>query len=562
MAKIISYDEEARQGMLEGLDKLANTVKVTLGPKGRNVVLDKTYGAPTITNDGVSIAKEIDLEDPYERIGAELVKEVAKKTDDVAGDGTTTATVLAQSLVHEGLKNVVAGSNPIALRRGIEKATEVIVKELVVAAKDVETKDQIAATATISAADPEVGEKIAEALDKVGQDGVVTVEDNNRFGLDLDFTEGMRFDKGYIAPYFVTNADDQTAVLEDPYILLTSGKVSSQQDIVHVAELVMKTGKPLLIIAEDVDGEALPTLILNNIRGTFKSCAVKAPGFGDRRKAMLQDMAILTGAQVVSDELGLKLESVDTSVLGHAKKVIVSKDETTIVQGAGSKEDIDARVAQIRAEIENTDSDYDREKLQERLAKLAGGVAVIKVGAATEVEMKDKKLRIEDALNATKAAVQEGVVAGGGTAPINAIPAVRELCDTLEGDERTGAKIVLKALEAPLRQIARNAGLEGSVIIDKIISANKPNYGFDAQNEVYVEDMIAAGIVDPTKVTRSALENAASVAEMVLTTESLVADLPEHHVVPGGVQRTALTGETVGFQCFPIHKLGILSQIK
>ena len=527
MAKIISYDEEARQGMLEGLDKLANTVKVTLGPKGRNVVLDKTYGAPTITNDGVSIAKEIDLEDPYERIGAELVKEVAKKTDDVAGDGTTTATVLAQSLVHEGLKNVVAGSNPIALRRGIEKATEVIVKELVAAAKDVETKDQIAATATISAADPEVGEKIAEALDKVGQDGVVTVEDNNRFGLDLDFTEGMRFDKGYIAPYFVTNADDQTAVLEDPYILLTSGKVSSQQDIVHVAELVMKTGKPLLIIAEDVDGEALPTLILNNIRGTFKSCAVKAPGFGDRRKAMLQDMAILTGAQVVSDELGLKLESVDTSVLGHAKKVIVSKDETTIVQGAGSKEDIDARVAQIRAEIENTDSDYDREKLQERLAKLAGGVAVIKVGAATEVEMKDKKLRIEDALNATKAAVEEGIVAGGGTATINAIPAVDKLVGELEGDERTGAKIVRKALEAPLRQIAANAGLEGSVVIDNILKANKPNYGFDAQKEEYVEDMIEAGIVDPTKVTRSALENAASVSGMVLTTESLVADKPQ-----------------------------------
>ena len=532
MAKIIAYDDEARQGMLAGLDKLADTVKVTLGPKGRNVVLDKTYGAPTITNDGVSIAKEIDLDDPYERIGAELVKEVAKKTDDVAGDGTTTATVLAQSLVHEGLKNVTAGSNPIALRRGIEKASEAIVKELIAAAKDVETKDQIAATATISAADPEVGEKIAEALDKVGQDGVVTVEDNNRFGLDLDFTEGMRFDKGYIAPYFVTNAEDQTAVLEEPYILLTSGKVSSQQDVVHIAELVMKTGKPLLIIAEDVDGEALPTLILNNIRGTFKSCAVKAPGFGDRRKAMLQDMAILTGAQVVSDELGLKLESVDTSVLGHAKKVIVSKDETTIVAGGGSKEDVAARVAQIRAEIANTDSDYDREKLQERLAKLAGGVAVIKVGAATEVEMKDKKLRIEDALNATKAAVQEGVVAGGGTAPINAIPAVRELCDTLEGDERTGAKIVLKALEAPLRQIAKNAGLEGSVIIDKIISANKPNYGFDAQNEVYVEDMIAAGIVDPTKVTRSALENAASVAEMVLTTESLVADLPEPPAAP------------------------------
>lgn len=527
MAKMIAYDDEARQGMLAGLDKLADTVKVTLGPKGRNVVLDKTYGAPTITNDGVSIAKEIDLDDPYERIGAELVKEVAKKTDDVAGDGTTTATVLAQSLVHEGLKNVTAGSNPIALRRGIEKASEAIVKELVAAAKDVETKDQIAATATISAADPEVGEKIAEALDKVGQDGVVTVEDNNRFGLDLDFTEGMRFDKGYIAPYFVTNADDQTAVLEDPYILLTSGKLSSQQDVVHIAELVMKTGKPLLIIAEDVDGEALPTLILNNIRGTFKSCAVKAPGFGDRRKAMLQDMAILTGAQVVSDELGLKLDSVDMSVLGTAKKVIVSKDETTIVSGGGSKEDVAARVAQIRGEIANTDSDYDREKLQERLAKLAGGVAVIKVGAATEVEMKDKKLRIEDALNATKAAVEEGIVAGGGTATINAIPAVDKLVGELEGDERTGAKIVRKALEAPLRQIAANAGLEGSVVIDNILKANKPNYGFDAQKEEYVEDMIEAGIVDPTKVTRSALENAASVAAMVLTTESLVADLPE-----------------------------------
>ena len=457
MAKIISYDEEARQGMLEGLDKLANTVKVTLGPKGRNVVLDKTYGAPTITNDGVSIAKEIDLEDPYERIGAELVKEVAKKTDDVAGDGTTTATVLAQSLVHEGLKNVVAGSNPIALRRGIEKATEVIVKELVVAAKDVETKDQIAATATISAADPEVGEKIAEALDKVGQDGVVTVEDNNRFGLDLDFTEGMRFDKGYIAPYFVTNADDQTAVLEDPYILLTSGKVSSQQDI--VAELVMKTGKPLLIIAEDVDGEALPTLILNNIRGTFKSCAVKAPGFGDRRKAMLQDMAILTGAQVVSDELGLKLESVDTSVLGHAKKVIVSKDETTIVQGAGSKEDIDARVAQIRAEIENTDSDYDREKLQERLAKA------------------------------------------------------------------TGAAIVFRAIEAPIKQIAENAGVSGDVVINKVRSL-PDGEGFNAATDTY-EDLLAAGVTDPVKVTRSALQNAASIAGLFLTTEAVVANKPE-----------------------------------
>ena len=524
MAKIISYDEEARQGMLEGLDKLANTVKVTLGPKGRNVVLDKTYGAPTITNDGVSIAKEIDLEDPYERIGAELVKEVAKKTDDVAGDGTTTATVLAQSLVHEGLKNVVAGSNPIALRRGIEKATEVIVKELVAAAKDVETKDQIAATATISAADPEVGEKIAEALDKVGQDGVVTVEDNNRFGLDLDFTEGMRFDKGYIAPYFVTNADDQTAVLEDPYILLTSGKVSSQQDIVHVAELVMKTGKPLLIIAEDVDGEALPTLILNNIRGTFKSCAVKAPGFGDRRKAMLQDMAILTGAQVVSDELGLKLESVDTSVLGHAKKVIVSKDETTIVQGAGSKEDIDARVAQIRAEIENTDSDYDREKLQERLAKLAGGVAVIKVGAATEVEAKERKHRIEDAVRNAKAAIEEGLLPGGGVALVQA--AAKAQNDVkLEGDEATGAAIVFRAIEAPIKQIAENAGLSGDVVIDKVRSL-PDGQGLNAATNEY-EDLLAAGVTDPVKVTRSALQNAASIAGLFLTTEAVVANKPE-----------------------------------
>ena len=524
MAKIIAYDDEARQGMLAGLDKLADTVKVTLGPKGRNVVLDKTYGAPTITNDGVSIAKEIDLDDPYERIGAELVKEVAKKTDDVAGDGTTTATVLAQALVHEGLKNVAAGSNPIALRRGIEKASETIVKELIAAAKDVETKDQIAATATISAADPEVGEKIAEALDKVGQDGVVTVEDNNRFGLDLEFTEGMRFDKGYIAPYFVTNADDQTAVLEDPYILLTSGKVSSQQDIVHVAELVMKTGKPLLIIAEDVDGEALPTLILNNIRGTFKSCAVKAPGFGDRRKAMLQDMAILTGAQVVSDELGLKLESVDASVLGHAKKVIVSKDETTIVQGAGSKEDIDARVAQIRAEIENTDSDYDREKLQERLAKLAGGVAVIKVGAATEVEAKERKHRIEDAVRNAKAAIEEGLLPGGGVALVQAA-AKAEKDVKLEGDEATGAAIVFRAIEAPIKQIAENAGLSGDVVIDKVRSL-PDGQGLNAATNEY-EDLLAAGVTDPVKVTRSALQNAASIAGLFLTTEAVVANKPE-----------------------------------
>ena len=524
MAKIIAYDDEARQGMLAGLDKLADTVKVTLGPKGRNVVLDKTYGAPTITNDGVSIAQEIDLDDPYERIGAELVKEVAKKTDDVAGDGTTTATVLAQSLVHEGLKNVTAGSNPIALRRGIEKASEAIVKELIAAAKDVETKDQIAATATISAADPEVGEKIAEALDKVGQDGVVTVEDNNRFGLDLDFTEGMRFDKGYIAPYFVTNAEDQTAVLEEPYILLTSGKVSSQQDVVHIAELVMKTGKPLLIIAEDVDGEALPTLILNNIRGTFKSCAVKAPGFGDRRKAMLQDMAILTGAQVVSDELGLKLDSVDMSVLGTAKKVIVSKDETTIVAGGGSKEDVAARVAQIRAEIANTDSDYDREKLQERLAKLAGGVAVIKVGAATEVEAKERKHRIEDAVRNAKAAIEEGLLPGGGVALVQAA-AKAESDVKLEGDEATGAAIVFRAIEAPIKQIAENAGLSGDVVIDKVRSLPEGE-GFNAATDTY-EDLMAAGVTDPVKVTRSALQNAASIAGLFLTTEAVVANKPE-----------------------------------
>ena len=524
MAKMIAYDDEARQGMLAGLDKLADTVKVTLGPKGRNVVLDKTYGAPTITNDGVSIAKEIDLDDPYERIGAELVKEVAKKTDDVAGDGTTTATVLAQSLVHEGLKNVTAGSNPIALRRGIEKAADAIVKELVAAAKDVETKDQIAATATISAADPEVGEKIAEALDKVGQDGVVTVEDNNRFGLDLDFTEGMRFDKGYIAPYFVTNADDQTAVLEDPYILLTSGKLSSQQDVVHIAELVMKTGKPLLIIAEDVDGEALPTLILNNIRGTFKSCAVKAPGFGDRRKAMLQDMAILTGAQVVSDELGLKLDSVDMSVLGIAKKVIVSKDETTIVSGGGSKEDVAARVAQIRGEIANTDSDYDREKLQERLAKLAGGVAVIKVGAATEVEAKERKHRIEDAVRNAKAAIEEGLLPGGGVALVQA--AAKAQNDVkLEGDEATGAAIVFRAIEAPIKQIAENAGLSGDVVIDKVRSL-PDGQGLNAATNEY-EDLLAAGVTDPVKVTRSALQNAASIAGLFLTTEAVVANKPE-----------------------------------
>lgn len=532
MAKMIAYDEEARQGMLAGLDELANTVKVTLGPKGRNVVLDKSYGAPTITNDGVSIAKEIDLEDPYARIGAELVKEVAKKTDDVAGDGTTTATVLAQSLVHEGLKNVVAGSNPVALRRGVEKAADAVVKELVSVAKDVETKEQIAATATISAGDPEIGEKIAEALDKVGQDGVVTVEDNNRFGLDLDFTEGMRFDKGYISPYFVTNNDEQTAVLDDPYILLTSGKLSSQEDVVHIAELVMKSGKPLLIIAEDVDGEALPTLILNKIRGTFNSCAVKAPGFGDRRKAMLQDIAILTGAQVVSDDLGLKLNSVDMSVLGQAKKVIVSKDETTIVSGAGSKEDVDARVSQIRAEIDNTDSDYDREKLQERLAKLAGGVAVIKVGAATEVEAKERKHRIEDAVRNAKAAIEEGLLPGGGVALVQAAKKAEESADikSLADEEATGAAIVFRAIEAPIKQIAENSGVSGDVVLNTVREL-PDGQGFNAATNEY-EDLLVAGVADPLKVTRSALQNAASIAGLFLTTEAVVANKPEPKTAP------------------------------
>ena len=525
MAKMIAYDEEARSYMLAGLDKLANTVKVTLGPRGRNVVLDKTYGAPTITNDGVSIANDIELEDPYERIGAELVKEVAKKTDDVAGDGTTTATVLAQSLVHEGLKNVVAGSNPIALRHGIEKATAEIVKQLLAHAKPVETKDQIAATATISAGDPEVGSVIAEALDKVGQDGVVTVEDNNKFGLDLDFTEGMRFDKGYIASYFVTNADDQTAVLDHPYILFTSSKVSSQQDIIHIADLVMKSGKPLLIVAEDVDGEALATLILNKIRGTFNSCAVKAPGFGDRRKAMLQDMAILTGAQVVSDELGLKLDSIDIDVLGTAEKVIVAKDETTIVAGGGSKEEVEARVAQIRKEIDNTDSDYDREKLQERLAKLAGGVAVIKVGAATEVEAKERKHRIEDAVRNAKAAIEEGLVPGGGVALIEAAKEAESALESLEGDEATGAQIVLNGVKAPIKQIAENSGVSGDVVIDKVL-ALPLGEGYNADSGVY-EDLLAAGVADPVKVTRSALQNAASIAGLFLTTEAVVANKQE-----------------------------------
>ena len=527
MAKQILFDEEARRALGRGVDALANAVKVTLGPKGRNVVLDKKFGAPTITNDGVTIARDIELEDPFENMGAQLVKEVATKTNDIAGDGTTTATLLAQAMIHEGMKNVAAGANPMIIKKGIDEAVKTLVDEIKAKSKKVEGQADIAQVATISSANEETGKLIAEAMEKVGKDGVITVEESKTMRTNLSVKEGMQFDRGYISPYLVTDTDKMEATLDDPYILITDRKISAINDILPILEQVVKAGKQLAIIAEDVDGEALTTIVVNKLRGTFKALAVKAPGFGDRRKAMLQDIATLTGGTVISEELGRKLDSVTLADLGQAHKMVSTKDETTIIGGKGDKEAIAERVAQIKQQISQTTSDFDREKLQERLAKLSGGVAVIEIGAATEVEMKDKKLRIEDALNATKAAVQEGVVAGGGTAPINAIPAVRALCDTLEGDERTGAKIVLKALEAPLRQIAKNAGLEGSVIIDKIISANKPNYGFDAQNEVFVEDMIAAGIVDPTKVTRSALENAASVAEMVLTTESLVADLPE-----------------------------------
>ena len=527
MAKQILFNEEARRSLERGVNALADAVKVTLGPKGRNVVLEKKFGAPTITNDGVTIARDIELEDPFENMGAQLVKEVSIKTNDVAGDGTTTATVLAQAMINEGMRNVAAGANPMVLKKGIKKAVDVLVDELKNVSQKVETKAAKAQVASISAADDEIGNLIADAMEKVGDDGVITVEESKTMETHLETVEGMQFDRGYISPYMATDADKMEAVLSNPYVFITDRKITMIADIMPVLEKVVQNGGELLIIAEDVEGEALATLVVNKLRGTFKAVAVKAPGFGDRRKAMLQDIATLTGATVISEEVGRKLDSASMADLGRAGQVRVTKELTTIVDGLGDKDAIAARVAQIRAQIPETASDFDKEKLQERLAKLAGGVAVIKVGAATEVEMKDKKLRIEDALNATKAAVQEGVVAGGGTAPINAIPAVRELCDTLEGDERTGAKIVLKALEAPLRQIAKNAGLEGSVIIDKIISANKPNYGFDAQNEVFVEDMIAAGIVDPTKVTRSALENAASVAEMVLTTESLVADLPE-----------------------------------
>ena len=532
MAKMLSYGEEARQALERGVDKLANTVKVTLGPKGRNVVLWRAYGTPLVTNDGVTIAKEIELEDPFENMGAQMVKEVSTKTNDVAGDGTTTATLLAQAIIHEGLKNLVAGANPVVMNKGMAKATKAAVEAIKKNSQPVNGSDDIARVGTVSSGDEKIGTLIAEAMEKVGSDGVITVEESKTAETYSEVVEGMQVDRGFLSPYMVTDTEKMEAVLDDPLILLTDKKISNIQEIIPVLEQVIQAGKKLLIMAEDVEGEALSTLLVNKLRGTLSVLCVKAPGFGDRRKEMLQDIATLTGGTVVSSDLGYELKDATVQMLGHARQVKVSKENTTIVGGAGDKDAIAARIAQIRSQIEAATSDFDREKLQERLAKLAGGVAVIKVGAATEVEMKDKKLRIEDALNATKAAVQEGVVAGGGTAPINAIPAVRELCDTLEGDERTGAKIVLKALEAPLRQIAKNAGLEGSVIIDKIISANKPNYGFDAQNEVFVDDMIAAGIVDPTKVTRSALENAASVAEMVLTTESLVADLPEPPAAP------------------------------
>lgn len=539
MSKIIAFDEEARRGMERGLNTLADTVKVTLGPRGRNVVLEKKWGAPTITKDGVSVAKEIELEDPYEKIGAELVKEVAKKTDDVAGDGTTTATVLAQALVREGLRNVVAGANPIALKRGIDKSVQAVVDQLHVDAKEVETRDEIAATASISANDPEIGALIADAMEKVGNEGVITVEDSNSFGTHLEVTEGMRFDKGYISGYFVTDPDRQEAVLEDPYILLVESKVSQIKDLLPLLEKVMATGKPLLIIAEDVDGEALTTLVLNKIRGTFKTVAVKAPGFGDRRKAMLQDMAILTGGQVISETVGLTLENAELDMLGKARKVVVTKDETTIVEGAGAAEDIEARVKQIRQEIENTESDYDREKLQERLAKLAGGVAVIKSGAATEVEMKERKHRIEDAVRNAKAAVEEGIVAGGGVALLQSgLKALDGL--KLEGDEETGASIVRVALSSPMRQIAENAGLEGSVVAERV--AHLPaGEGLNAATGEY-EDLLKSNIADPVKVTRSALQNAASIAGMFLTTEAVVADKPEPPAAPGADEAAAAAG--------------------
>jgi chaperonin GroEL len=531
MAKMIAFAEEARRGLERGMNQLADAVRVTLGPRGRNVVLEKKWGAPTITNDGVSIAKEIELEDPWEKIGAELVKEVAKKTDDVAGDGTTTATVLAQALVREGLRNVAAGANPMALKRGIEKAVEAVSAQLLNSAKEVETKEQIAATAGISAADPSIGELIAEAMDKVGKEGVITVEESQTFGLELELTEGMRFDKGYISPYFVTDPERMETVLDDPYILLAATKISAVKDLLPILEKVMQSSKPLVIISEDVEGEALATLVVNKIRGIFRSAAVKAPGFGDRRKAMLGDIAILTGAEVISEEVGLKLENTDVSLLGRARKVVITKDETTIVEGAGDADQIQGRVNQIRSEIDNSDSDYDREKLQERLAKLAGGVAVIKAGAATEVELKERKHRIEDAVRNAKAAVEEGIVAGGGVSLIQAGALAFEKLE-LTGDEATGANIVRVALEAPLKQIAINAGLEGGVVAEKVRGL-KPGWGLNAASGEY-EDLIKAGIIDPAKVTRSALQNAASIAALFLTTEAVIVDKPEREKAPAG----------------------------
>ena len=532
MSKLLKFDEEARRGLEAGVDKLADAVKVTLGPKGRNVVIGKKFGAPTITNDGVSIAREIELEDPFENMGAQLVKEVATKTNDVAGDGTTTATVLAQALIKEGLRNVAAGANPAGLKRGIEKAVAAAVESIRQQATSVEDKSQIAQVATISAADASIGETIADAIDKVGKDGTVTVEESNTFGIELELTEGMQFDKGYLSPYFVTDPERQEAVLEDAFILFTSGKISAVHDLVPVLEKVMQSGRALLIIAEDVDGEALATLVVNKIRGTFTSVAVKAPGFGERRKAMLQDMAILTGATVISEEIGLKLDTATVDLLGRARRIVVTKDATTIVDGAGSAADVAGRVAQIKREIEDTDSDWDREKLQERLAKLAGGVAVVKVGAATEVELKEKKHRIEDALSATRAAIDEGIVAGGGTALVRSRAAVEALVATLTGDEATGARIVANSLEAPLRHIAANAGFEGAVKVREVSDASG-SFGLNAATGELV-DLVKAGIIDPAKVTRSALQNAASIAALLLTTEAIVADKPEPAGAAGG----------------------------
>ena len=534
MAKVLKFDEDARRSLEAGVNKLADAVKVTLGPKGRNVVLDKKFGAPTITKDGVSVAREIELDDPFENMGAQLVKEVATKTNDIAGDGTTTATVLAQALVREGLRNVAAGANPMGLKRGIEKAVAAAVEAIAGQAKEIDDSSEVAQVAAISANnDTEIGEVLAKAIDKVGKDGVVTVEESQTFGMDLDFVEGMQFDKGYLSPYFVTDPERQEAVLEDPYILLNSGKITSVQDLLPVLEKVMQSGRPLVIIAEDVEGEALATLVVNKIRGTFQSVAIKAPGFGERRKAMLQDMAILTGGQVISEEVGLKLENATLDLLGRARKIVITKDDTTIVEGAGTEDDVKGRVAQIKREIDDTDSDWDREKLQERLAKLSGGVAVVKVGAATEVELKEKKHRIEDALSATRAAIEEGIVAGGGTALIRSRSAVQSVVDSLEGDEATGARAVWRALEAPARLIADNAGLEGAVIVQQV-EAESGSTGFNAASGVFT-DLVKDGVIDPAKVTRAALQNAASIAALLLTTEALVADKPEEAPAGGGM---------------------------